>query len=211
VVLLNIGTTRRDAILLTAGAEPCTVALPEDVFVPQWWAENLIDVTQAAPSLAGTLRRRRVVGDVLRWLWDEVVGPVLAALPDTAEPLRVWWLPVGYLAVLPLHAAGYPGEAGALDRAVSSYVPTLRSLDQARRRPAAATRRQLTVGLAHTPGFPDLPGTTVEAAELSPRSPPTPPAAATIRRPHPRRPRRHSWAPAAASASEPSMAHTSHL
>lgn len=171
VVLLNPGVTRHDAVVITAGAPPRTVELPEQALLPHRWAEDLIDATQAGPSLAGTLRRQRVVGDTLRWLWDDVVGPVLAALPDSTEPHRIWWLPVGYLAALPLHAAGYPGEPGALDRAVSSYVPTLRSLDQARQRPAATARRQLTVDLSHTPAQPDIPGTAAEAAQLHARHP----------------------------------------
>lgn len=171
VVLLNMGITRHDAVVITADAEPRAVELPNDVFLPHRRAEALIDATQARSSLANTLRRQRVVGDALRWLWDEMVGPVLATLPDGPEPHRIWWLPVGYLSAFPLHAAGYPGETGALDRTVSSYVPTLRSLDHVRRRPGAAVRRQLIVDLSHTPDLTDLPGTAAEAAELHARHP----------------------------------------
>jgi CHAT domain-containing protein len=50
-------------------------------------------------------------------------------------------------------------------------VPTLRSLNQAHRRPAAAARRHLTVDLSHVSEMPDLPGTAAEAAELHARHP----------------------------------------
>jgi tetratricopeptide (TPR) repeat protein len=167
VVLLNFGITRRDAVIVEAGTEPRAIRLPDsNRFDDLRWAEEVIAATQAPPSLTGTLRRQRIVADVLRWLWDDVVAPVLAALPAQEEPHRLWWLPVGYLAAFPFHAAGYPGEAGALDRSVSSYLPTLRSLDQARRRPQATNRQQLTVSLTHTLGLPDIPGAAAEAADL---------------------------------------------
>lgn len=97
---------------------------------------------------------------MLAWLWDTVVAPVAEAVSTD----RVWWLPVGLLGLLPLHAAGYPDRAGALDRFVSSYLPTLRALDADR--PAAVPRRQMVVSLPQTPGLAELPGTAAEAADL---------------------------------------------
>jgi hypothetical protein len=79
---------------------------------------------------------------------------------------RVWWMPLGLLGLFPLHAAGHSGEAGALDRVVSSYTSTLRVLAHTRGRPPAVTRRQLVVALEHTPGLPDLPNTVAEAVGL---------------------------------------------
>ena len=81
---------------------------------------------------------------LLRWLWDEIAEPVLNALGITGKPglgctwPRIWWCPTGPISLLPLHAAGYydeedPDGFSVLDRAVSSYTPTLRALLQARR------------------------------------------------------------------------------
>jgi len=71
------------------------------------------------------------------------------------------------LGLLPLHAAGRIGQPGALDTVVSSFVPSLRVLREARDRPAAQHRKGLTVALRHTPGQPELPGAASDAAALS--------------------------------------------
>ncbi|MEU4591395.1 CHAT domain-containing protein [Micromonospora aurantiaca (nom. illeg.)] len=98
------------------------------------------------------------------WMWDTIAEPVLDKLgigypvgPLSSWP-RIWWCPTGLLTLLPLHTAGYHQERGSgrsvLDRAVSSYTPTLRALLEARR-PGVAGRgldRLLVVDV------PDLPG-----------------------------------------------------
>jgi len=95
-----------------------------------------------APSRASS----KVVLDGLAWLWDTVTGPVLSHLghtqvPDQARWPRVWWLPTGPLAGLPLHAAGHHDDEVSLsrrvtvDRVVSSYAPSLHALAQAHGRP----------------------------------------------------------------------------
>ncbi|MCE7079072.1 CHAT domain-containing protein [Streptomyces sp. ST2-7A] len=94
------------------------------------------------------------VDAVLRWLWDAVAGPVLSALGSRGPvragtgasgdlPPRLWWVPGGALAHLPLHAAGHhddppgaPGRRVLADRVVSSTVPSIRSLLLARERAA---------------------------------------------------------------------------
>ena len=76
----------------------------------------------------------------LEWMWDTIAEPVLDALgydrsPPPGEWPRLWWCPVGPVAYLPLHAAGYhedPAGRSVMDRVASSYTPTLRSLAYAR-------------------------------------------------------------------------------
>src|SRR5262245_59927351 len=102
------------------------------------------------------------------FLWDAVTGPVLGALGldhPSDEPRRLWWMPVGGLSVLPLHAAGYHDGAGrsVLDRVVSSYIPTIRALHHGRRRPAPSRRAALAVAMPATPGASDLPSAGAEA------------------------------------------------
>ena len=88
--------------------------------------------------------------EVLAWIWDTITEPVLTALGHTTALSReetwprVWWSPVGALAYLPLHAAGHHSDLIAsdpaleanprtvLDRVISSYTTTMRSLAYAR-------------------------------------------------------------------------------
>ncbi|RYP05568.1 hypothetical protein DL765_009809 [Monosporascus sp. GIB2] len=90
--------------------------------------------------------------DILRWLWETAVGPVLDELnmkgvtgaPEAERLPRIWWVVGGSLGSFPLHAAGIchkleskdkPGsKENTLSRAVSTYVPTIRSLQYSRTR-----------------------------------------------------------------------------
>ena len=90
--------------------------------------------------------------DTLAWLWDKVVEPVLAVVPEAS---RVWWCPAGFASVFPLHVAGQYGGSSpvsAMDRVVSSYTTTLTALTRARQRPAANGDGRLVVGVADAPG-----------------------------------------------------------
>ncbi|MCX4821431.1 CHAT domain-containing protein [Streptomyces sp. NBC_01142] len=168
LVLVNINRYRSDAIIvrstgitvLPLTSEECTLEKAAS------WAEELTGASSG--SLTASLKLRRVVPQIQAWLWTAVAGPVLdelgyPQLPGdlTARP-RVWWLPSGPLALLPLHAAGLPGGPNALDAVVSSYTPTFRSLRDARR-PGGGGRVQATVGMRHTQGAQELPNTVAEA------------------------------------------------
>jgi CHAT domain-containing protein/tetratricopeptide (TPR) repeat protein len=161
VVLVNAGSTRADAVIVTADADPVLVPLPDLTLTDVDTHAIALAAATTATGFSAELRRQRVLTDLLAWLWDTTVGPVL----DHVEGGRVWWLPTGLLGQLPLHAAGHPGQPGALDRVVSSYTPTLRALLRSRAQPPAEGSR-LTVAMAHTPGLPDLPATVAEADNL---------------------------------------------
>jgi CHAT domain len=106
------------------------VALPE---------LTMHEAIERARSLRAALDRptrasSRVVLETMSWLWDTVTGPVLDRLGHTAMPgvetdlPRVWWLPTGPLAGLPLHAAGHHTEVDdrvVIDRVVSSYPSSM--------------------------------------------------------------------------------------
>jgi CHAT domain-containing protein len=76
------------------------------------------------------------LSEVTAWLWDDVVGPVLAQLREATEVVIVAG---GMLGLLPLHAAWTPdsntptGRRYALDSVAVSYAPNARSLQVARR------------------------------------------------------------------------------
>ncbi|MCQ6244673.1 CHAT domain-containing protein [Streptomyces malaysiensis] len=172
VVMVNVGSVRADAIVVTADSDPVLVPLPDltldDALLH---GSEVIGAAYDTTRLAGPLRRQRVFAETASWLWDTIVEPVLAA-HDTGD--RLWWLPVGLLGLFPLHAAGHLGHPGALDKVVSSYTPTLRALAHARTREPATTRHQLSVAIARAPGLPDLPGTVAEAMDLHTQHPHTP-------------------------------------
>lgn len=111
------------------------------------------------------------INDVLEWLWRVVALPVFDHLTERGcTPERIWWLPVGPYAFLPLHAAGYHrDEAGntVMDRCMSSYLTSLGSLHDHRAQPASRPnlRTALTVAFAgHDPKGDDyIPSVYIEA------------------------------------------------
>jgi CHAT domain-containing protein len=171
VVLVNAGRRRGDAVIIRDGVEPVLVALPDlNLASVEEKVTALLDVVAGAETMTKTLRRRRVMPEVLAWLWDTIIAPIAGVMVSDG-PHRVWWLPTGLLGLLPLHAAGYPGQSGALDVMISSYVPSLRVLRQARNRRPATRRDCLTVAMSHVPDRPDLdlPGAAAEANILGGR------------------------------------------
>ncbi|EKJ68428.1 hypothetical protein FPSE_11436 [Fusarium pseudograminearum CS3096] len=79
---------------------------------------------------------------VLRWLWETTAKPVLdylgyKAIPKDGKWPHLWWIPTGSLSRFAIHAAGdyYPGTSETvLDRTVSSYSSSIKSIIQSRRR-----------------------------------------------------------------------------
>ncbi len=185
VVVFNISDHRSDALLLTPGGVTAQ-RLPG--LVPARVTEQIDRFRQArrvavsGADLRVRKEARTTLVQVLQWLWDEAVGPVMEALERDGhlavehgesgesgeEKLpRVWWAPGGLLGQLPVHAAGHhtapAGEARprtVMDRAVSSYTPTVRALGYARERasspaaPPLAAPRSLIVAMPTTPGLP---------------------------------------------------------
>ncbi|MFB9682333.1 CHAT domain-containing protein [Streptosporangium vulgare] len=168
VILVSAGVGHGDAVIVRSDLDPVAIRLPElrlaDVEAK---VATLLRAVRGRGSITGMLLGRQAISGLLSWLWVAVVEPVLDALgPRGATPHRVWWLPIGSLGLLPLHAAGLPGKPGALDAMVSSFVPTLRTLKEARDRRPGERRHDLTIALRHTPGFDELPGIVAEAAML---------------------------------------------
>ncbi|MFG2335618.1 CHAT domain-containing protein [Streptomyces yangpuensis] len=137
VVALNVTALRADALIVTSGgveALPLPRLTPEDV---EKYAARLHVATDARDE-----ESLDVLDEITRWLWDDLAAPVLERLAPLG-PDRVRWVPSGPLCLLPLHAAGHHGAApGAgttpdtvLDRVVSSYSATLRTLARDLARP----------------------------------------------------------------------------
>jgi tetratricopeptide (TPR) repeat protein len=190
VVTFNVSVYGSSALLLTEGGISALElpGLAYDTVVSQINSFHQARYAAANPtaSLSDRIAAQRKLLEVLEWLWDAAGGPVLDALgyresppPGAAWP-RVWWAPGGLLGLLPVHAAGYHTEVLAgdearravMDRAISSYTPTIRALRYARQhssRGPAIPGRSLIVAMPVTPGLPDggeLPNVPVEVARV---------------------------------------------
>ncbi|MFD7863610.1 CHAT domain-containing protein [Streptomyces sp. NPDC059783] len=178
VVVVNVSRYRCDAIAVTAEGLR-VIPLPGlalSGLVHR--TADLLTVLDRLQDPAGAGPEAQVAAEDeidghLRWLWDTVTGPVLDGLgitgPSKTRPPRVWWIPTGPLAFLPLHAAGHHEEAAGrtvLDRTASSYTPSLRVLARSRR-PGRSAASFLVVAVPEAPAAPPLPGAAEEAAVLT--------------------------------------------
>ena len=121
---------------------------------------------------------RRQLTEILQWLWDVAVGPILQELGHREnrghdEPCpRVWWIGSGLLNTLPIHAAGYHDSTpprSAIDRVVSSYSPTLKSLAHARERIMSdqmQEQKAVLIAMPETPEQSDLKFAGKEVSDL---------------------------------------------
>ncbi|VDB84740.1 unnamed protein product [Peniophora sp. CBMAI 1063] len=116
---------------------------------------------------------------VLKYLWDDVVWPILQAIDVTSPSVdtdclpHITWCVTGPLAQLPLHAAGnYSSDAGPriYNYAVSSYTPSLsahvRACRSQKRRSHAMPQNALIITQPATPGFAPIQKTAVEGARV---------------------------------------------
>jgi hypothetical protein len=188
VIFLNVSRFGSHALIVSpAAVEPVPLAAADPQTVREQ-VRNLqaalkaVDTAKAQAPLTGMIaaieavqQAQHSVLEVLHWLWQAVVEPVLPRTTAGASPLRVWWAPVGQLSFLPVHAAvsRTAGAPGALDLVISSYTATVAALIQARmgqRRPPAGDGL-LVVAMPTTPGGQDLPGAAREAELLTTRFP----------------------------------------
>jgi tetratricopeptide (TPR) repeat protein len=103
----------------------------------------------------------------LEWLWHSICRPCLDALGFT-DPVsdgnwpHVWWIPMGFLSQMPLHAAGIYKQASketVMDRVISSYASSIKALIHGRKRSiskssqASQNNSALIVAMQDTPGL----------------------------------------------------------
>lgn len=185
VVVVNTSEFRCDALVLhpdriqvvplTGLTEAAARARAES------FAQALATSQDPARPALHRLAAQESVHEALGWLWDVVTEPVLDALglrappPDGTPWPRIWWSPSGVLSTLPLHAAGHHEDADdartVMDRAVSSYTPTVRALAHSRARPRGGNGRVLAVAMPQTPQAADLGGALRELRRLTSRYP----------------------------------------
>jgi CHAT domain len=141
IVVFNVSDIRSDAFLITTD-EIRSIRLPlltsdsvVDFVNRFFYAINEQNINQYRHAISQ-------MNSVLGGLWDTAVEPILDELGFTQTPSdemwpRVWWIGSGLLNILPIHASGYHDSSPAktaLDRVISSYAPTVKSLAYARER-----------------------------------------------------------------------------
>jgi len=179
IVVFNISDIRSDAFLITATqirSIPLPLLTPDSV---ESIANRFIESVNEA-----SLRRHKVAMDkmdnILGELWEFCVKPILDELgfihmpPSDVRWPRIWWVGSGLLNILPIHAAGYHNSAprqAALDRVISSYAPSVKSLAYARKRTAQShqiisKQKAVLIAMPTTPEKPRLPSVETEIKTL---------------------------------------------
>ncbi|KAF9774164.1 hypothetical protein IL306_007840 [Fusarium sp. DS 682] len=156
IIFVNVSFYRSDAFIIESTGIK-TLELPD-------LSQSKIRAWAAFPSAKHELASR------LEWLWDALCRPCLDALGLDSPVLddkwpRVWWIPTDALTSIPIHAAGRYDQGSmetVLDRTMSSYALTIKSLLHGRKRdriPAREATRQsaLLVAMRDTPGSRTLP------------------------------------------------------
>ena len=160
VVMINVSRHRCDALVLSSGGIQL-IPLPSlshgDVHDRVTGFLGALDVLQIlmgeGTDSAGVLAGRHVVADTLRWAWDVITGPVLEGLGITGRPERggpwprIWCARPACCRSCRCTRRGTttrdaPVPTTVLDRAVSSYTPTVRVLRHALRGPAGPACRR---------------------------------------------------------------------
>jgi len=164
IAVFNISEIRSDALIVTEqGVRNLPLPLL-NVHDLGKYAITFLDAVKST-NVQTYSHRKNAVKDVLKWLWQCAVGPVLEVLRikeigyENAKRPRIWWVCGGLLSILPVHAAGV-GSQNAIDIVTSSYTPTLKALvfarDRERRALNVTLQRALLVGMPTTPDCGNL-------------------------------------------------------
>ncbi|KAH8724442.1 hypothetical protein GQ44DRAFT_801320 [Phaeosphaeriaceae sp. PMI808] len=185
VVLVNVTDISSDAIILTKNHTKA-ISLPE---LQSRNAPTSLQqcFTQYSLSRAGNERDMSGEDDddlegnnfpnTLSWLWSKCVKHILEEMRQigislsSANPPRVWWVGSGIASSFPFHAARdipLDPEKDALRLVVSSYSPTIRTLQHSQSRVSSSVLSKgenpsiLVVTMPKTPGQKPLDGAEAE-------------------------------------------------
>ncbi len=182
VVFVYTSSLRCDALILTSDSGDPVRAVPLSALTDGDARTQSNRFIRAQDRLAAnahsTAAAKQDLVDVLAWLWDSTAAPVLTELGYLAPPEataawpRVWWCPVGVLALMPLHAAGHhtrhdPASRTVLDRVISSYTTTVRAMAYSRGHLHEPAQAAVLIAAPDIPGVPPLRGAAAEVASLA--------------------------------------------
>jgi tetratricopeptide (TPR) repeat protein len=174
VVIINVSQYGVDALIFGTAGPIKHLSLPDTNL--DALTELSGNILHQQPVNASENQRRsylsRFLKPALQDIWDDIMIHIFnkicirltnaAALPQH----RIWWYPTGPLTFIPIHAAG--PRSGTIDVSrlvISSYVTTLHSLFQAKKKYVPVSKEQqklLCVSQPRTPGQSALPTTMEE-------------------------------------------------
>ncbi|CUS11438.1 unnamed protein product, partial [Tuber aestivum] len=145
IIIFNSTSYRSDATIVTTSAIT-SLELPKLNYEKAIeWMEKLANFGKGPGGLLKRAQDNKKMRDLLLWLWDAAVGPVLDHLECSGaiisggvqggDPKHIWWVGVGQLSMAPFHAAGDHSRGSTrntISRAISSYIPTIKALTYAR-------------------------------------------------------------------------------
>lgn len=151
IVYLNVASSRCDALVVSDNGV-ALVPLDTDMTVVASRVQELLTCMETAgttANLSATVRAEGKASTIAAWVWDAVIEPVMDALSidepseerSSAEQPRIWWVPTGPLATIPIQIAGHHAAFGSdqaltartlIDRTVSSQLPSAEMLTVAR-------------------------------------------------------------------------------
>ncbi|KAG8754555.1 hypothetical protein FRC11_006593 [Ceratobasidium sp. 423] len=181
VIVINVHEARCDALIIKPGCSAMDhVPLSKFTYEKAHTIRTWMDFSLGRGDISERANRRpfwpepdegQDFREVLAILWEDVAKPVLDQLElpvSASEQLpHITWCTTGPLSFLPVHAAGHYDRPHhkLSDYAISSYTPTLSALLAFP--PAPEDHSSLVaIGQETTPGFSDLPGTTIELAYI---------------------------------------------
>jgi len=174
IAVFNVSMLRSDVILIRSEGMN-TLRLPSlDHAELESRADEFTRVIHF--GLSDYTAKKARLTKILEWLWDAALELVLRELGFTESPShnqawpRIWWIASGKLNILPIHAAGYhdilPLGRTVIDRSISSYVPTIKSLVYAQERLEGSAneylQKVLYIGMPTTPNEKELPSAETE-------------------------------------------------
>ncbi|EWG47722.1 hypothetical protein FVEG_07770 [Fusarium verticillioides 7600] len=139
IVIVNITPLSSDAIIIQkSGQRIRSLNLPNATSVGNSFLDKYFKAfsrIRKSPGIEDIGSDRDLYDErFLSWLWRACVDPILkeiaGSLPSSPTH-RVWWIGTGIASVFPFHAAGN-SEGNTLDSVISSYVPSITSLIEAR-------------------------------------------------------------------------------
>lgn len=176
IVVVNVTDLRSDAIIITTnGFKAFSLSALCARQAKDWIGQDLSTTSQSDRG-----RKNKAYLHFLSWLWGECVKPVLDELhcyvqPSEDDMPRIWWIGTGLATSFPFHSAG-DSSAGSTEsayyRVVSSYSPTIKALQHARRRVNTANSsgdnlsKLLVTTMPETPGAEPLQGAEAERSEI---------------------------------------------
>ncbi|KAJ6002595.1 hypothetical protein N7451_005142 [Penicillium sp. IBT 35674x] len=176
IVFINVTAYRSDAIVITRDD---VRHLPLPSFDMEQVKTYVLRFAIAVHHLGSEKDQAEVLSEyqeVMRWLWEAAAKPVLSFIdwdqyiPGPNGKPRIIWVSVGWLSILPIHAAGdfeIPPSSNSKeptcvhDMVVSSYTNSLKALEfirhiaeQRTRKPRSSMNpKALVAAMATTPGF----------------------------------------------------------